>query len=454
MMCIGEMLAQYPVPGGHLKLAERFVGKSFAFALGWSYWLNWTIVLPVEISAAAILVSYWTPLNPAIWISIFLVIVIAINLAGTRVYGETEFWFASIKVITIVGLIILSICIDLGAGDQGRIGFRYWKDPGPFVQFLDIPGSWGRFLGFFAVLIQASFSFIGTEIVAIAAGEAKNPRKSIPSAIRKVWIRILFFYIIGTLCIGLICPSNASGLTEGAKTNRSPFVVAIHAAGIKGLPSLINAALITSALSAASSDLFTSSRALYGLAIGGNAPRIFARTNRYGLPYYAVGLAILFSLLAYMSVKSGANTVFGWLSNLVAICGLSSWLCIAVMHIRFRKGMAEQGISREALPFTTKMSPFVGPYVVFWTSITIFFSGFDLFLSANKPFDASTFCSNYMPIPFFLICFFGFWIYCGKDSIIKTRDIDFVTGLKELIEAETEEPEPKNLVEQVWRIIS
>lgn len=148
------------------------------------------IVLPAELTAAAVLVSFWSDLNPAIFISIFLVVVIAINLLGTRAYGECEFWFASIKVLTIVGLIILSICIDLGAGDQGRLGFRYWKNPGALAQYLDIPGSWGRFLGFFSVLIQASFSYIGTEIVAIAAGEAKNPRKTVPSAMRKVWIRV------------------------------------------------------------------------------------------------------------------------------------------------------------------------------------------------------------------------------------------------------------------------
>ncbi|CAO1616661.1 unnamed protein product [Parajaminaea phylloscopi] len=454
MMCVGEMLSQYPVPGGQIKLAERFVGKPLSFALGWSYWLCWAVCLPAEVSAAAVLVSYWSDLNPAIWITIFLAVVVAINLAGTRVYGETEFWFASIKIITIVGLIILSICIDLGAGKQGRIGFQYWKNPGPFVQYLGIDGSWGQFLGFFSVLIQASFSFVGTEIVALAAGEAKNPRKTVPSAIRKVWIRILFFYIIGTFCIGLICPSNAPGLTEGQKTNRSPFVVAIRAAGIRGLPSVINAALITSATSAASSDLYTSSRSLYALAIGGNAPRIFAKTSRSGLPYWSVAVSIAVSFLAYMCVKSGANTVFGYLANLLAISGLSSWTIIAFMHMRFRQGMSEQGISRDSMPFKSRLSPFVGPYVIFWTSVTIFFSGFEFFLGANKPFDAAGFVSNYVPIPFFLVCFIGSWIYYGKGSIIKPRDIDFVTGLQEIMDAEYDEPPPRNFIERVWKILS
>src|SRR5258708_7783936 len=175
---------------------------------------------------------------------------------------------------------ILGIILDLGGGpNHDRIGFRYWKHPGPFVQYRDIGGSWGRFLGFWTVLTQAAFSFIGTEIVAIAAGEAKNPRRNLPRAIKRVYIRILLFYIGGTAVIGILVPSNDKrlGLTSDAAS--SPFVIAyvsdshtpatsnntsttIKRAAIGGLPSVINAALLTSACSAASSDLYTSSRAL------------------------------------------------------------------------------------------------------------------------------------------------------------------------------------------------
>lgn len=169
MMCLGEMISYLPVPGGHIKLSERFVGRPLSFAMGWNYWYNWVIVLPAELSAAAVLMSYWSDASPAIWISVFLVVVVAINLLGTRAYGEAEFWFASIKIITIIGLIILSICIDLGAGKQGRIGFRYWKNPGPFTQYHGIKGSLGQFLGCFSVLINASFSYIGKHLSSLLA---------------------------------------------------------------------------------------------------------------------------------------------------------------------------------------------------------------------------------------------------------------------------------------------
>ncbi|KAJ8084955.1 hypothetical protein PM082_003732 [Marasmius tenuissimus] len=179
MVSLGEMISYLPVPGGHIKLAERFVDPALSFAMGWNYWYSYTIGVSTELSAAAVLIDYWTgddKLN-ALWISICLVVVIGINVLGAGAYGEAEFIFASIKVITIVGLIILGIVLDLGGGpSHDRIGFRYWKDPGPFAQFNGIEGTKGQFLGWWAVMSQAAFSFLGSEIVAIAAGEAKNPR--------------------------------------------------------------------------------------------------------------------------------------------------------------------------------------------------------------------------------------------------------------------------------------
>lgn len=442
------------MPGGHIKLSERFVGKPLSFAMGWNYWYNWVIVLPAELSAAAVLMSFWSDLNPAIWISVFLVVVVTINLLGTRAYGEAEFWFASIKVVTIVGLIILSICIDLGVGKQGRLGFRYWKNPGPFVQYNNVPGSLGRFLGFFSVLVNAAFSFIGTEIVAIASAEAKNPRKSVPSAIRKVWIRICLFYFLGTFMIGLVCASNAPELTMGHKTAaRSPFVIAIKNANIKALPSIINAALVTSAVSAASSDLFTSSRALYSLAIAGSAPRIFARTTKGGMPYISVGISILFSFFSYMSVRDGASTVFGYFANMTSIAGMVTWFCIGVMYVRFHKAMEVQGMSRDVLPYRAWFQPFLGWWTIGTTFIVMLFSGWSIFLNGN--WSTSDFITNYIPIPFFIILYVGNWMYnCHNGAHIPATEVDLTTGLREIIDAEVEEEKPTTAWGKLWNWIS
>lgn len=362
---------------------------------------------------------------------------------------------------------ILGIVLDLGGGpDHDRIGFRYWRNPGPLVQFLGIAGSKGRFLGWWKVMTQAAFSFIGTEIVAIAAGEAKNPRRNIPKAIKRVYIRILLFYISGTFIIGLLVPSNDPNLSRGGTAAGSPFVIAIRRAGIKGLPSVINAALLTSAWSAASSDLYTSSRALYGLAIAGNAPRVFAFTTKRGLPLAAIALGIAISFISFMSVTTGSNRVFQWFVNMCSVAGLMTWFGICVTYIRFHKGLVNQGFDRSTLPFASKLNPYAAwwgaiacpficfvrhPFLVNFRSALIHvkfqFSGFDVFIRGN--WSTATFVTNYLPFILFPILYIGsrIWYRCTPVAPV---DMDFITGIKEVEAASYDEPPPKNTVEKFW----
>ncbi|GLB36338.1 putative amino acid [Lyophyllum shimeji] len=439
-----------PHSGGHIKLAERFVDPAFSFTMGWNYWYNWTIILPAELSAAAVLIGFWSDINPAVWITVTMVVTITINMFGAGVYGEAEFIFASIKVLTVVGLIILGIVLDLGGGpNHDRLGFRYWKHPGPFAQFADIPGAKGRFLAWWAVMTQAAFSFIGTEIVAIAAGEAKNPRRNLPKAIRRVYIRILLFYIGGTAVIGLLVPYTSPGLdlADGTAAS-SPFVIAIRNAGIKSLPSIINACLLTSAWSAASSDLYTSSRALYGLAAAGNAPSIFLKTSKRGLPYVSLIFCSLFALLSYMGVNSGSGKVFTWLANMTSVAGLLTWFGICVTYLRFYKGMKVQGYDRSKLPFASKLQPFAAWYALAFCTLICFFSGWKVFLKGRWATD--TFVTNYLPLALFPVLYLGAKLVMRKPTV-RAEDMDFVTNIAE-IEAETyDEPPPKNKIEAFWQ---
>ncbi|KAJ6516211.1 amino acid permease [Mycena sanguinolenta] len=455
MISLGEMVAYLPIPGGHIKLAERFVDPALSFTMGWNYWYNWIIVLPAELSAASVLINYWNKtVNDAAWITIIMAVVIGINLLGAGVYGEAEFIFASIKVITITGLIILGIVLDLGGGpDHDRLGFRFWKHPGPFVQYKGISGAEGRFLGWWAVMSQAAFSYIGTEIVAIAAGEAKNPRRNLPKAIRRVYIRILLFYIGGVIIIGLLVPSNDPDLNLGAGTAAaSPFVIAIRRSGIKALPSIINACLLTSAWSAGSSDLYTSSRALYGLAAAGNAPRIFLKTLSNGLPVVSIVFCSLFSTLAYMGVKSGSGKVFGWFSNMTSIAGLMTWFGICVTYIRFYKGMKAQGYDRTHLPFASRLQPFAAWYALVFCLVIAFFSGWAVFL--KNGWVAADFVTNYLPFALFPVLYgvskLYYWRKGGSLYWIPAEKMDFVTNIAE-IEADTyDEPPPRNKLEAFW----
>ncbi|ORY59041.1 amino acid permease [Leucosporidium creatinivorum] len=456
MVALGEMIAHLPIPGGHITLAQRFVSPALSFTMGWNYWYNWTIVLPAELNAAAVLIGYWSKdINPGVWIAVCLVVAVAINFGGTKVYGECEFWFAIIKVITIVGLIILGIILDAKKNADGsRIGFRYWNNPGVFVQHLDIAGSKGRFLGFWAVLNQAAFSYIGTEIVAIAAGEAKNPKKNLPKAIKRVYVRILLFYILGTFIIGLLVASNDPRLKLGSGTAASsPFVIAIKNAGIPALPSIINACLLTSAWSAASSDLYTSSRALYGLALNGNAPKFLRKVNRAGLPWVCVSVGVAFSFLSFMSVgSSGAGTVFNWFANMTSVCGLMTWGGICWTYLRFHKSMRLQGVDRSTLAYKAPLQPYLTWYALIFVCIILFFNGWEVFAgigSEGFSFDRATFITSYFPIIFGPILYVGYSFYSKSWGLVPHLEADLFSGSRDEEEDDSHKG-PKNIVQKFW----
>lgn len=222
--------------------------------------------------------------NVGAWIAIILTLIICLNIFAVSIYGEAEFIFASVKILTIVGLLLLALVIDLGGGpNHDRIGFRYWSDPGAMHEYIST-GDTGRFLGLFSTLVNAAFSYGGVEMVAVAAGEAENPRKNIPKAVRRVFWRILFFYVLGALAIGVLVPFNDPGLLSAQKgpstAAKSPWVIAIYRAGIPVLPSIINAVILTSASSSANAFLYTGSRYLFALAQNGQAPRFLLKCSK------------------------------------------------------------------------------------------------------------------------------------------------------------------------------
>lgn len=219
-MSLGEMATWLPLPGAIPQFCARYVDGAMGFAVGWNNWYNSAITLCAEISAASVVIQFWNgaqDINVAAWISLIIVLVICLNIFAVAIYGEAEFCFASIKIITIVGLIIFAFIIDLGGGPtHDRLGFRYWNNPGAMKAYKG-EGSAGRFLGLFSTLVNAAFSYGGVEMVAVAAGEAENPRHNIPKAVRRVFWRILFFYVLGSLAIGVLIPYNEPRLLGAIK---------------------------------------------------------------------------------------------------------------------------------------------------------------------------------------------------------------------------------------------
>ncbi|KKY17138.1 putative amino-acid permease inda1 [Diplodia seriata] len=449
MQCLGEMTTWLPLPGAIPQYCARYVDPAMGFAVGYNSWYQSAITLCAEISAAAVVIGYWNDeITQGAWITLIIVLVICLNIFAVAIYGEAEFVFASIKIITIVGLIIMALCLDLGGGNkQGRLGFRYWKDPGAMKEYIGT-GDTGRFLGLFATLVNAAFSYGGVEMVAVAAGEADDPRRNIPKAVRRVFWRILFFYVLGSLAIGVLVPSDDEHLlSDGPGAARSPWVIAINRAGVPVLPHIINAVILTSASSSANAFLFTGSRYLFGIAQNHQAPKFLLKCSRTGVPYYCVAITAAVSLLTYMSLSSGANEVFNWMMNITTIAQLFTWCSILIAYIRFRKACEAQGVRNDQLPFRSRGQPYLAYATLGYFAVIILFNGFAVFTKGNWSID--DFITAYIGIPIYFGLYI-FWKVFKREPIVKVEEMDIWSGKAALDAQVWPERIPRNWMEKVW----
>ena len=451
---LAEMVTYLPMKGISIPyFVGRFVDPSLAFACGWNYWYAYTMLVSAETSAAAIVLEYWqAPVNVAVWITVVLVIILLLNIIAVSFFGEAEFWFASIKLITILGLIILGIVLFFGGGpNHDRLGFRYWKHPGAFHNYMvSSHTGTGRFLGYWHAFVKAGFAFITSpELIAIAAGETVDPRRNIPKAARRFVWRLAIFYGFASLIIGILVPYNNDQLLGQSNANASPFVIGIQNAGIGGLNHAINAAILTSAWSAGNSFLYSASRVLYSMALNKQAPKFFSVTNKRGVPYVAVLFTWLFSLLAYLNVSNTGATVFNWFVNISTISGFIAWIVVMTTYLRFRKAFNYHGMLN-TLPYRTPLQPYLTYFVLFIVSILTLTNGFQVFWPDK--FNASDFLAAYITLPIFLGLYFGHKIWFRTRFAIPVEEIDITTGKKEMDElAEMEVPrEPKNIFQRFW----
>ncbi|KAI1624333.1 amino acid permease [Exophiala viscosa] len=458
LVTLGEMATWLPIPGAIPQFCSRFVDDALGFAVGWNNWYFCAIVLCLEIDAAAIVIQYWPgarDITPAAWITLIIFFVVCLNIFAVSIYGEAEFVFASIKLITIFGLLIISLVIVLGGGPtHDRLGFRYWKNPGAMKPLPPATGDTGRFLGFFSVLVYAAFTYAGVEMVAAAAGEAENPRKNVPKAVRRVLYRILFFYVFGTLAIGLIVSSDDPNLLSAQKNGaagaaESPWVIGIRNAGISALPSVINAVILTSAISSANAFLYTGSRYLYALAQNGHAPRIFLRCSKSGVPMYAVGMTAATSLLTYMTVSVAGANVFLWFASLITVASLLTWMSICFAFIRFRKAQIVQGVETIDVGFMSRFQPYTAWATLAYFAVVTFFNGFQVFM--HDEWSVSNFITAYIGLPAFAILFI-FWKLVKRTKLHPLKEIDLISGKREVDAMEGQWPEmvPKNFLQKVW----
>ncbi|KAJ5908320.1 Proline-specific permease [Penicillium taxi] len=447
MQSIAELATLLPTAGSFPHWGTRFIDPAVGFSLALSYGYCYTIAIASETSAAAVVVSYWTTLTPAVVITVSLVLILAINLMNVRFYGETEVIGGAVKILCFLGLVVASIVITAGGGpNHETIGFRYWHNPGPWTNYNGITGPTGHFLGFLSSFVNASFSFIGVETVVIAAAESVDPHRAIPKAARRVTYRIAFFYILGALLIGIIVnPKNSLLVSGSGNANSSPFVIAIKEAGISGLPSLVNACILVAAWSAGNSYCWVGSRMIVAMTTDHQLPQVFGRVNKQGVPYVAVITAWLFGPLAYLSLgKGGASQAFAWLQNLSTVAGLIAWATLCLCYIRFYAAMKAQGISRDTLPWNSPFQPYTA-WVGFIGSIIItLVAGFSVFLKGN--WNTSSFVASYIGIPIFIVPIFG-WKLWHRTKFQRAATIDLWSGRLQ----EGEIPPRKEHPNTFWR---
>lgn len=456
MNMLGEMTTFLPLPGnGPQAFVTNYFDASLGFATGYNYWYAFAMLVASEVTAAAIVVEYWTTkVNVAVWITIFLVVIIALNMTSVKYFGEAEFWFASIKLIAITGLIICGIVIFFGgAPTHDRLGFRYWQRPGAFKEHLT-GGSTGRFLAVWTAIIKSGFAFIcSPELVSVCGAELVAPRRNIPKAANRFIYRLAFFYIFGTLVIGVTVASTNPRLLNGnSDASASPFVIGIQNAGIPVLNHIVNAVILTSAASAGNSFLYSSSRTLYGLLVAGLAPKFFATVNRMGVPFYAVGMSSIFGFLAYLNLSSSAANVFTWFTNICTISGFISWLCVTLAYLRWRKAIQYHGLENR-VTYKTILQPYGAYFVLVFIGLVTITNGYAVFFH----FKAADFVAAYITLPIFAVLYCGHraWNYFNngvKHWVTPIEDIDLFTGLDLIEEEDRMVPDriPRNMAERVW----
>ncbi len=423
MTSLGEMATYMPDSGSFSTYGSRFVSPAFGFAVGWNFWYNWAVTIAAELSAATVIIKYWLPDSPSLlWSFLFLALMFALNVLSAKGYGESEYWFAIIKIVTVIVFLVLGVMMIFGILGGKPVGFSNFNLGGSSFH--------GGFFAFIGVFMAAGFSFQGTELIGVAAGESENPRKNVPRAIRQVFWRILIFYILAIIVIGFLIPYTNPNLLKTDLNNIgvSPFTLVFEKAGLAFAASVMNAVILSSVLSAGNSGMYSSTRVLYAMAKDGLAPKILGKLNSRGVPVNALIITTLVGMLAFLASLFGDGVVYNWLLNASGMCGFINWLGIAVCHYRFRRAFVAQGHSLDELPYRAKWFPF-GPIFAFILCI-IAIAGQNTGAFTGSSIDWYGILVSYVSVPLFIFIWLGYkWIKGSK--LIPLEKCDLATHDRE-----------------------
>ncbi|MFF4295568.1 amino acid permease [Streptomyces vinaceus] len=358
MRMLGEMAAASPNSGSFSAYADRALGRWAGFSIGWLYWFFWVVVLAVEATAGAKILEGWIPAVPQWgWALIVMAVLTLTNLGSVSSYGEFEFWFAGIKVVAIGAFVIVGMLAVFGVlpgSDNPGAGFAHLTDAGGFM-----PNGWGSIL---TGVLMVVFSFMGSEIVTLAAGESEDPRRAVTKATNSVIWRIGVFYLGSIFIVLTLLPWNDKSIVD-----KGSYVAALDSIGIAHAGQIMNVIVLTAVLSCLNSGMYTASRMAFSLGERGDAPKVFAKVNKRGVPTAAILGSVVFGFAAVYFNYTSPDTVFSFLLNSSGAIALFVWLVICLTQLRMRKILVREAPDK----LTVKMWLF--PYLTWATAAMITF---------------------------------------------------------------------------------
>lgn len=393
MLCLGELAVRVPDAGSYQTYATKFISPSAGYVVGWMSWLNWSVTIGLELITVSLLMKRWFPdVSTWVWCVVFTLFLFFINALSTKSFGEVEFWFAGIKVITIIAFILLG----------GAVVFGFLQvdgQPAPFLSnFTDHGGLFPNGFGAIVVtMIAVNFSFQGTELVGIAAGESKDPDKAIPKAINSTVWRILVFFILSIFILAALFP------WEKANAVESPFVEVFEGIGIPYAADIMNLVIITAVLSVANSGLYATSRMLWSMSNQGMINPVFGKLNKRGVPMVALIVSLGVGCLSLLSGIFAEETVYLWLLSIAGFGAVFTWLSIAVSSLLARRKYIAAGGRAEDLKYRTPLYPLVPILAIVCNLIVI----------VSLAFIPEQRISLYCGVPFLIVCYL-YYHYAGK----------------------------------------
>lgn len=330
MGCLAEMTVAHPTTGSFGAHAERYINPWAGFTVRYSYWFSLVCAVGTEVSAMSVYMKYWFPAMPGVvWILIFSAVLIYVNATSVNLFGTVEYWFSMIKVTAIILFIVLGAFVVFGSSSHPEMGIQNLTANGGFFP----NGFWGMWIAIFISL----FSYLSIEMIAVSAGEAKEPEKAVPIALKSAVVRLVLFYILTLALMLMIVPWNETG------NDRSPFVKVFELIHIPGAAGIMNFVVLTAALSAMNSQLYISTRMVFSLSRGGFAPKKLGELSKKGVPVKALALSTIGIAIATIVGMVVPDSSFAVMISLSSFGAMFAWFMVFVTHLFFRRKWEQMG---------------------------------------------------------------------------------------------------------------